>query len=128
MLKLPTTIQKYTHARSWEKLPPADLAKSVMIEGAELLEHFQWSNPSPEDIKKDKEKYLEIQSEVADVFIYIAEMANALEFDLEKAVYTKLEKVEKKYPAKLFKNSKVPHGTGVYEKIKAEYRRRNNPR
>lgn len=124
MLKLQTTIQKYTKARDWDKVPPADLAKSVMIEGAELLEHFQWSNPNPEDIKKDKEKYLEIQSEVADVFIYITEMANVLGFDLESAVQVKLKKVEKKYPAKLFKNSKVPHGTGVYEKIKAEYRRK----
>jgi NTP pyrophosphatase (non-canonical NTP hydrolase) len=122
MLKSQATIQKYMKARDWDNLPPADLAKSVSIEAGELLEHFQWQNWSKEDIKKNKEKYLEIQSEVADVIIYCIEMANVLGFDIEKAINTKLKKAAKKYPAKLFKGNKDPHGTGVCEKIKAEYR------
>lgn len=122
MLKIQKIISKYTKARSWDKLPPADLAKSISIEAAELLEHFQWSNPTPQDIKKNKEKFEAIRDEVADVLIYCHEFANRLGFDLDTAIKAKLKKVEKKYPAKLFKNSKDPHGTGIYEKIKKEYR------
>ena len=122
MSKIQKTILKYMKARSWDKLPPADLAKSISIEAAELLEHFQWSNPTPQDIKKNKEKFEAIRDEVADVLIYCHEFANRLGFDLDTAIKAKLKKVEKKYPAKLFKNSKDPHGTGIYEKIKKEYR------
>jgi len=122
MLKLQATIQKYMKARDWDKLPPADLAKSISIESAELLEHFQWQNHPAEVIKQNKEKYQEIQDEIGDIVIYCTELANVLSFDIEKATLSKLAKAGKKYPAKLFKNSKDPHGTGVYEKIKAEYR------
>jgi NTP pyrophosphatase (non-canonical NTP hydrolase) len=122
MLKIQEIIHKYMQARDWDNLPPADLAKSISIESAELLEHFQWQNWSKEDIKKNKEKYIEIQHEVADVMIYCIEMANVLGFDVERAVISKLKKASKKYPAKLFKGNKALHGTGVYEKIKQEYR------
>ena len=113
-------------ARSWDKLPPADLAKSIAIEAAELLEHFQWQNLTPQEIKKNKEKFEAIRDEVADVLIYCHEFANRLGFDVDTAIKAKLKKVEKKYPAKLFKNSKGPHGTGVYEQIKAEYRKKKS--
>jgi len=125
MLKLQTKIKKYLKARKWDKLAPADLAKSLSIEASELLEHFQWGNPTPEEIKKDKEKYLDIQSEVADVFIYCLDMADRLGFDLEKATEAKLKKVEEKYPAKLFKESEAIPGTELYWKIKKEYRKKN---
>ncbi|MDB5204396.1 MAG: nucleotide pyrophosphohydrolase [Candidatus Taylorbacteria bacterium] len=123
MKKLQETIHKYMKARNWDDLPPADIAKSVSIEAAELLEHFQWQNWSKEDIKKNKEKYEEIKAEIGDIVIYCAEMANILSFDLEIAANNKLKKAAKKYPAHLFKNNKDPHGTGVYEKIKKEYRK-----
>lgn len=109
-------------ARNWDNLPPADLAKSISIESAELLEHFQWQNWSKEDIKKNKEKFEEIKAEIGDIMIYCAEMANILSFDLEIAAINKLKKAAKKYPAHLFKNNKDPHGTGVYEEIKKAYR------
>jgi hypothetical protein len=37
-------IDKFDSDRKWIGLDPSDLAKSIMIEGAELLEHFQWDN------------------------------------------------------------------------------------
>ena len=39
-------IEEYLVERGWDTLDPADLAKSIMIEGAELLELFQWKNHS----------------------------------------------------------------------------------
>lgn len=128
MLRIQELIKKFMMARDWDNLPPANLAKSVSIEAAELLEHFQFNDWTREDIKQNKDKYLEIQGEVADVIIYCAEMANVLSFDLEKAVVSKLKKASKKYPAKLFKNKNDSRSTadGVYYKIKQEYRKNKN--
>ena len=126
MLALQKTIKKYLKERRWDTLPPADLAKSLMIEAGELLEHFQWGSPTPEEIRADKEKFAEIQSETADVFIYCLDMADRLGFDLEKATREKLKKVRVKYPAKLFRESKELPGTDLYWKVKNEYKKKNN--
>lgn len=123
MLKLQKDIKKYLKERNWDKLAPADIAKSISIESNELLEHFQWGSPTPEEIRKNKEKFKEIQSEASDVFIYCLEMADRLGFDLEKAALEKLKKVKIKYPAKVFKENKALPGTDLYWKIKAEYRK-----
>lgn len=125
MLKIQKDVKKYLKERNWDKLAPADISKGISIEANELLEHFQWGNPTVEEIKKDKEKFKEIQSEVSDVFIYCLEMADRLGFDLEKVAYEKLEKVKIKYPAKLFKENKALPGTDLYWKIKSEYRKQN---
>ena len=125
MLKLQKDVKKYLKDRNWDKLAPADISKGISIEASELLEHFQWGSPTVEEIKKDKEKFKEVQSEVSDVFIYCLEMADRLGFDLEKTAHEKLEKVRVKYPAKLFKESKALPGTDLYWKIKSEYRNKN---
>lgn len=125
MLKLQKDVKKYLKERNWDKLAPADISKGISIEASELLEHFQWGSPTVEEIKKDKEKFKEVQSEVSDVFIYCLEMADRLGFDLEKAVYEKLEKVRKKYPAKLFRENEAVPGTDLYWKVKSEYRKQN---
>jgi NTP pyrophosphatase (non-canonical NTP hydrolase) len=78
MWKIQKKIQTMMKARGWDKTAPADQAKSIMIEGAELLEHFQWKNFTIAEIKKDKEKYAAIQSEVADVLIYAIDLATNL--------------------------------------------------
>jgi len=114
----------YTHlkARKWDNLRPVDLAKSIMIEGAELLELFQWENLSLEEIKKNKEKISEIKKELADVLIYCLEMSVLLGLDTEKIIRQKLAHVAKKYPAKLMKKRKEDNGNGDYLRIKKEYR------
>jgi NTP pyrophosphatase (non-canonical NTP hydrolase) len=121
-------IHKFLKDRGWDQLRPADLAKSVMIEGGELLELFQWENLSLEDIKKDKEKLAEIKKELADVLIYALDIAVLLGFDTEKIVFEKLALAEKKYPARLMKkNATAGAGSGrdpLYWKIKKTYRRK----
>ena len=114
----------YTHlkARNWDNLYPVDLAKSIMIEGAELLELFQWENQSLEEIKKNKEKIVEIKKELADVLIYCLEMSVLLGLDTEKIIRQKLAHVAKKYPAKLMRKRKEAAAGGDYMRIKKEYR------
>lgn len=70
MKELENIIFKYLKARNWVDLKPVDLAKFIMIEGAELLEHFQWDAKTLAEVKKDKKKLNEIGEEIADVMIY----------------------------------------------------------
>jgi dCTP diphosphatase len=123
-------VRRYLKARGWDKLRPSDVAKSVMIEGAELLELFQWENLALEEVKKNKELTAQIKKELADVLIYGFEMAVLLELDAEKIILEKLARAEKKYPAKLMKKH-ATEGAGsgrdpAYWKIKRAYRRKAN--
>jgi 8-oxo-dGTP diphosphatase len=62
---------------------PRNLAISLALEAAEILEHFQWR-----DEIKDKE---DLASELADVSLYILQLASLTEIDLEKAILDKIE-------------------------------------
>ncbi len=128
MKKIDKKIYNYLKVRGWNYLWPVDLAKSIMIEGAELLELFQWQNLSLEAIKKDKEKVAAIKKELADVLIYAIEMSTLLGLDTEKIINEKLKIIEKKYPAKLMKKeAKKDSGSGEdsnYWKIKKNYRKK----
>lgn len=118
MWKIQKKIEAMMKARGWDKTAPADQAKSIMIEGAELLEHFQWKNFTVAEIKKDTEKYEAVQSEVADVLIYAIDLATNLGVDVEKIVSDKIKKVEKKYPAGIIKRDQA-----AYWNIKKQYRK-----
>ncbi|MFZ1019491.1 MAG: MazG-like family protein [Minisyncoccia bacterium] len=125
MKKYEKIIKKYLKERGWDNLRPADVAKSISIEAAELLELFQWTNQSLEEVKKDKEKIEIIKKELADVLNYCFDMSVLLNFDTEKILMDKLKKVKKKYPAHLFKNRPKHIEAGsedIYWKIKKEHR------
>ena len=125
--RLEKKIYRHLKERGWHQLRPSDLAKSIMIEGAELLELFQWDNPPLEEVKKDRQKIEEIKKELADVLIYAVELAVLLELDTEKIIRKKLTQAAKKYPAKLMKKNAVAGaGSGkdtLYWEIKKKYRR-----
>ena len=127
MKNLDAKIKHFLEERGWDHLRPADLAKSIMIEGAELLELFQWENVSLEEVKNNPKKVAEIKKELADVLIYALDMAVLLGLDAENIVMEKLAYIEKKYPATLMrKNAKKESGSGgdsEYWRIKKEYRR-----
>ena len=56
MKELETKVLKQLAERGWDNLRPGDLAKSIMIEGAELLELFQWENLPLEEVRQNQEK------------------------------------------------------------------------
>src|SRR3989338_5586238 len=105
MKELEKKVKKHLEERGWDHLRPSDIAKSIMIEGAELLELFQWENLELEDIKKNSEKIEEIKKELADVLIYALEMSVLLELDTADIINKKLDHAAKKYPAELMRKN-----------------------
>lgn len=89
--ELQLRIKTFTDDRDWNQFhTPSNLAKSISIESAELLECFQWN-----DKEFDKEAVLE---ELADVANYCIQMAQVLNVDLIDIINAKMDKTEKKYP------------------------------
>jgi NTP pyrophosphatase (non-canonical NTP hydrolase) len=91
-------ILEFRKERDWEKFHnPKNLAISISLEAAELLEIFQWVNleESIESAEKNKEK---ISEEVADLLIYIFYLCNNLGIDFIDALEKKIKKNNKKYP------------------------------
>lgn len=88
-------ILKFRDDRNWKQFHnPKDLAISISLEAAELLEIFQWSGADTvcED-KKDK-----IREELADVLIYGVLMADACGLDLDEIIQEKMKRNNEKYP------------------------------
>lgn len=84
-------IRRFTEDRDWDQFhSPENLAKSIVIESAELLECFQWDNENF-DINAVKE-------ELADVMVYCQNLADKLGLDPDEIINAKMEKNEKKYP------------------------------
>ena len=88
-------ILKFRDDRDWKQFHnPKDLAISISLEAAELLEVFQWSGADvSNEGKQDK-----IKEEVADVVNYCVLMADACELDLDEIVQEKIKINERKYP------------------------------
>ncbi len=116
--KLITRIQKHLQERGWDNLNPSSLVKSITIEAGELLEHFQWSEPSKEEIKASPKKLQDIGEELADVMIYCLQLADKLDLDVSTIINDKLDKVALKYPADLVKGDDK-----AYWKLKRKHRK-----
>lgn len=92
-------IREFRDARDWMQFHnPKNLAISIVLEAGELLEHFQWKTPEESETHAVKAKD-EIADEIADVSVYLIELADNLGIDLEQAILKKLDKNAVKYPA-----------------------------
>ena len=92
-------IRKFRDERDWMQFHnPKNLACSISIEANELLEHFQWCS-SGQSLAVARKKKSEIAHEIADVAIYLIELADNLGIDLAKAIGEKLAHNSEKYPA-----------------------------
>ena len=119
MKNLENEIAAYLKERGWDTMTPSDMAKSISIEAAELLEIFQWDNKTIAGTKADEKCMQKIKEELADVFIYCFDMAVLLEIDSEAIIREKLDHNKKKYPAKEMVHNK---GHERYLEIKKQYR------
>lgn len=91
-------IVEFRDARDWKQYhSPRNLAASISIEAAELLECFQWS--SDDTLKSDVESRRdEIKKEIADVMIYALLLAHEIGIDPGAAIESKLMANDAKYP------------------------------
>lgn len=88
-------IMEFRDQRNWKQYhDEKDLAVSISLEANELLENFQWKS-SEEALATSRQN---IKEEMADVFIYLIQMADKMDVNLEEEVIRKLEKNAKKYP------------------------------
>lgn len=96
-------ILKFRDDRDWKQFHnPKDLAISISLEAAELLEVFQWSGADvANEGKQDK-----IKEELADVVNYCVLMADACELNLDEIVQEKIKINERKYPVEKAKGRK----------------------
>jgi NTP pyrophosphatase (non-canonical NTP hydrolase) len=99
---LQTRLRDFAVARDWQPYhAPKNLAMALMVEAAELLELFQWqtlteSRGFTRNVP-DKER---VADEIADVLLYLLQLADHTDVDVEQAVERKLRKNAEKYPAK----------------------------
>ncbi len=101
-------LLQFRRNRNWEQFhKPKDLAISLSVEAAELLEIFQWKTNEEIGALIASESKQQIQDELADVAIMLSYLCHDLEIDLNAAVRSKLEKNEAKYPVeKAYGNSR----------------------
>lgn len=99
-------MSAFVAERQWQKFHvPNQIASSIAIEAAELLEVFQWL-PADEVLKRvdsDSQFRERLSDEIADVILYICSLANATGIDICTATKDKLEKNKRKYPVEVFK-------------------------
>jgi len=99
--KLKKELKNFVKERQWERYHTLkNLAISISIESAELLEHFQWWDKDLENISEEEKK--EIGYEIADIFTYLLHLSEKLGVNILKITEEKLEKTKQKYPVEVF--------------------------
>ena len=91
-------IREFRDARDWMQFHNTkDMAIAISVEASELLEHFLWKTPQ-ECEQRVRAKRTEITDEIADIAIYLFELADNLDINLPRAMSSKMRKNGKKYP------------------------------
>ena len=98
-------VEQFVERRDWRQFhAPKNLAMSLAIEAAELMEHFQWLTiEQSRAVTSDPVKMTAIAEELADVLCYALAMANELGLDISQSVHDKMAKNERKYPADVYR-------------------------
>lgn len=98
-------LRDFVHARDWAQFhSPKNLAMALIVEAAELVEHFQWLS-EPQSRALAPEKHAQVAQEIADTFIYLLRLADVLGIDLIDAAHAKMDLNAKKYPAERVRGS-----------------------
>ncbi len=93
-------LRKFAAERDWDHAhTPKNLASALIVEAAELLEHFQWLSQE-ESRNLAPERKAEVAHEIADVLIYLTRLADRLGIDMLAAASEKMGLNAKKYPPK----------------------------
>lgn len=96
--KITQKIRQFRDERDWKQFHNhKDVALSLVLEASEVLEHFQWKSAAEVE-RHGHEAKDELSDELADVAIYLFELADNLGVDLPKAIEAKMKKNAVKYP------------------------------
>lgn len=91
-------INQFVAERDWEQFhTPKNLSMAMIVEAAELVEHFQWDTPL-ESQCLSTEKREAVSHELADTFVYLLRIAEVLKIDLIAAANEKIALNALKYP------------------------------
>lgn len=114
--ELKDLMVQFRKERGWDKhLTPKNLAISISLEAAELLEHYQWDEYSDKDSQA-------VADELADVIITCFSLATVLDVDIASTFRHKLERIKKKYPVTVFNPD--TDNEAEYFRIKKSYRQK----
>lgn len=102
-------LTDFAAARDWQQFhSPKNLASALIVEAGELLEHFQWATEEQSrNLSPDKRE--QVALEMADVLLYLVQLASALEVDLGEAALKKIEMNGERYPANLARGTSRKH-------------------
>ena len=93
-------VHQFVDARDWYRYhTPKNLAMSIAIEAAEIMEHFQWLSPEESrSLLDDDVTRAEVADELADVLIYCLSFANSTGIDMSDAITQKLARNQDRFP------------------------------
>jgi len=98
-------LRQFAAEREWDQFhSPKNLAMALIVEAAELVEHFQWLT-AEQSAALPAQKKAAVADELADVLIYVVRLADRLDIDLRQATEAKMARNEAKYPADQVKGS-----------------------
>lgn len=107
--ELQESIRRFVEARDWAQFhTPKNLAMAMIVEAAEVVEHFQWDTP-PQSRDLDAARREAVGQELADTLIYLLRLAAVCEIDLLDAARRKIALNEQKYPAELARGSNAKY-------------------
>ena len=106
---LAESLREFARERDWEQFhTPKNLATALVVEAAELAEHFQWLRDH-ESANLSAEKLKEVGMEMGDVFIYLVRLADTLGVDLLAAAEEKMAINATRYPADKARGKALKH-------------------
>ncbi len=100
-------LREFAAERDWQQFhSPKNLAMALIVEAAELVEHFQWlSERQSESENLSPQRRQEVAHELADILVYLVRLADRLDIDLLQSVDEKLKLNAEKYPAERVRGS-----------------------
>lgn len=102
-------IREFNRQRDWEQYhSPKNLAMALAVETAELVEHFQWLSQA-ESRNLPAEKLEAVKEEIADILIYLLNLADKTGVDVLAAAQAKLAKNEIRYPAPMVRGKSAKY-------------------
>ena len=116
LIELRQKIDAFVNERDWAQFhSPKNLAMAMIVEAAELVEHFQWDTIQ-ESYDLSAEKRQEVAHELADTFVYLLRLAEVTGIDLIEAANQKIALNAIKYPVDKAKGSNAKYT--VYQEMR----------